>query len=171
MTDPLPRDSMFLKRQFDAQIIVLCVRWYVTYKLSYRDLVAMMAERGVHVSHTTIMRWVQRYVPEFQKRWSRFACPVGRSWRVDETYILVKGRWCYLYRAVDKRGRTVDFQLSESRGIEAAKAFFRQALTTHPARPRGRSRWTGMFRATEQSGCCDVSIRHGVGSNCAAAAT
>ena len=95
----------------------------------------MMAERGVLVSHTTIMRWVHRYIPEFEKRWGRFARTVGRSWRVDETYILVKGRWCYLYRAVDKQGRTVDFQLSESRGIEAAKAFFRKALTTHPARP------------------------------------
>ena len=69
---------MFLKRQFDAEIIVLCVRWYVTYKLSYRDLVAMMAERGVHVSHTTIMRWVQRYVPEFQKRLEPIRMP-GRQ--------------------------------------------------------------------------------------------
>ena len=135
VTKPLARDQIYLKRQFDAEIIVLCVRWYITYKLSYRDLVAMMAERRVRVSHTTIMRWVQRYVPEFQKRWSRFSRPVGRSWRVDETYILVKGRWCYLYRAVDKQGCTVDFQLSESRGIEAAKAFFRKALTTHPTRP------------------------------------
>ena len=135
MTTPVARDSMFLKRQFDSEIIVLCVRWYITYKLSYRDLVAMMAERGVWVSHTTIMRWVHRYIPEFEKRWGRFARTVGRSWRVDETYILVKGRWCYLYRAVDKQGRTVDFQLSESRSIEAAKAFFRKALTTYPERP------------------------------------
>ena len=135
MTKPLPRDVIYLNRQFDAEIIVLCVRWYVTYKLSFRDLVAMMAERGVLVSHTTIMRWVQRYVPEFEKRWGRFARAVGRSWRVDETYISIKGRWCYLYRAVGKQGRTVDFRLSETRGIEAAKAFFRKALASHPERP------------------------------------
>ena len=79
MTKPLARDQIYLKHQFDAEIIVLCVRWYISYKLSYRDLVAMMAERGVRVSHTIIMRWVQRYVPEFQKGWSRFSRPVGRS--------------------------------------------------------------------------------------------
>jgi hypothetical protein len=80
-------------------VIVLCVRWYVTYKLSSRDLREMMAERGVEVAHTTILRWVQRYVPEFEKRWGVCAGPVGLSWRVDETYIKVKGRWTYLYRA------------------------------------------------------------------------
>ena len=73
MTKPLERDAIYLKRHFDAEIIVLCVRWYVTYKLSYRDLAAMMAERAVVVSHTTIMRWVIRYAPEFEKRWSRFS--------------------------------------------------------------------------------------------------
>ena len=79
VTKPLARDQIYLKRQFDAEFIVLCGRRYITYKLSYRDLVAMMAERGVRVSHTIIMRWVQRYVPEFQKGWSRFSRPVGRS--------------------------------------------------------------------------------------------
>lgn len=93
MTKPLERDAIYLKRQFDAEIIVLCVRWYITYKLSYRDLAAMMAERAVVVSHTTIMRWVIRYAPEFEKRWSRFSRSVGCSWRVDETYIAIKGNW------------------------------------------------------------------------------
>ncbi len=69
----------------------------------------MMTERGVILSHTTILRWVQRYVPEFEKHWSRYARPVGTSWRVDETYIKVGGRWTYLYRAVDRQGLTVDF--------------------------------------------------------------
>ncbi len=78
--------------------------------------------------HTTILRWVQRYVPEFEKRWSRYARAVGGSWRCDETYIRVKGRWTYLYRAVDKVGRTVDFYLSETRDVNAAKHFFRQAM-------------------------------------------
>ena len=86
MTKRQDRDAIYVKRQFDTEIIVLCVRWYITYRLSYRDLVAMMAERGVIISHTTIMRWVIRYVPEFEKRWNRFARPIGSSWRVDETY-------------------------------------------------------------------------------------
>ncbi len=78
--------SLFRGRHFDRVIIILCIRWYITYKLSYRDLVEMMAERGVDISHTTILRWVQRYVPEFEKCWHRYARPVGTSWRVDETY-------------------------------------------------------------------------------------
>ena len=123
--------ALFHGRHFDRSIIILCVRWYVTYKLSYRDLVEMMAERGVTVSHTTILRWVQRFVPVFEKRWSRYARPVGTSWRVDETYIRVKGRWTYLYRAVDKRGLTVDFLLSEHRDIAAAKQFFIRAVGRH----------------------------------------
>src|SRR5665811_861918 len=80
-------DELFKGRHFDREIIVLCVRWYLRYKLSFRDLVEMMAERGLSLAHTTIMRWIQRYVPEFEKRWSRFARLAGRSWRVDETYV------------------------------------------------------------------------------------
>ena len=91
----------------------------------------MMAERGVAVSHTTIMRWIQRFVPEFEKRWNRYGRRVGSSWRVDETYIKVRGRWNYLYRAVDKHGLTVDFLLSEHRDIAAAKRFFTGAVVQH----------------------------------------
>jgi len=80
MTRPIARDPIYRRRRFDAEIIELCVRWYITYRLSYRDLVAMMAER----SHTTIHRWVIRFVPEFENRWNRFARPVNSSWRVDE---------------------------------------------------------------------------------------
>jgi transposase-like protein len=93
VTKPIARDRIYRRRGFDAEIIELCVRWYASYRLSYRDLVELMADRGVAVAHTTIMRWVIRYVPEFEKRWNRFARPVGRSWRVDETYIPVRGRW------------------------------------------------------------------------------
>jgi transposase-like protein len=128
--------SLFHGRHFDRSIIILCVRWYVTYKLSYRDLVEIMAERGVDVSHTSILRWVQRYVPEFEKRWSRYARPVGTSWRVDETYIRVGGRWTYLYRAIDRRGLTVDFLLSEHRDIAAAKRFFTGAVERYGAPDR-----------------------------------
>ena len=92
MTKPIARDLMYRKRAFDAEIIELCVRWYITYRLSYRDLQAMMAERGIVASHSTILHWVSRYVPEFEKRWNRFARPVNTSWRVDETYIKVLGR-------------------------------------------------------------------------------
>lgn len=128
--------ELFRGRHFDREIILLCVRWYVTYSLSSRDLVEMMAERGLAISHTTILRWVQRFVPEFVKRWKHLAVPVGRSWRVDETYVRIAGRWCYLYRAVDKQGRTVDFRLSARRDVAAAKAFFRQALELHGRTPR-----------------------------------
>src|SRR5262245_66236460 len=92
--------ALFKRHHFDREIIILCVRWYITYKLSYRDLRAMRAERGIDLVHTTIMRWVQRYVPTFEKRWGRFTRPVGSSWRLDETYIKVKGKWAYLYRGV-----------------------------------------------------------------------
>src|SRR5689334_13400840 len=118
-------------RHFDREVIILCVRWYLRYKLSSRDLVEMMSERGIAVAHTTILRWVQRYVPVFERQWSRYARPVGGSWRCDETYIKVKGRWTYLYRAVDKQGRTVDFLLSERRDVAAAKRFFRKAMKSH----------------------------------------
>ena len=111
MTEPAAAQELFRGRHFDQEIIVLCVRWYLTLKLSSRDLVQMMAERGIGLAHTTILRWVQRYVPDFEKRWNQYARAVGDSWRVDETYIKVKGQWVYLYRAVDRQGRTVDFPL------------------------------------------------------------
>jgi transposase-like protein len=91
----------------------------------------MMAERGVVVAHSTILRWVTWYVPEYEKRWNRFARPVGTSWRTDETHISIRGKWHYLYRAVDKQGKTVDFLLRRDRGIAAAQAFFRKALATN----------------------------------------
>src|SRR4030095_8663336 len=134
MTPP-PSLALFKGRHFDQEIIVLCVRWYLSFKLSSRDLVRMMAERRVVLAHTTILRWVQRYVPEFEKCWSRYARDVDGSWRCDETYIKVRGHWTYLYRAVDKQGRTVDFLLSERRDVAAAKCFLHKAMK-HQVTPR-----------------------------------
>lgn len=121
-------EELFAGRHFDREVILLCVRWYLRYKLSFRDLVEMMAERGLHLAHTTILRWVRSFASDFIKRWNRFGISVGRSWRVDETYIKVRGRWVYLYRAVDKTGQTVDFRLSSRRDVAAAKAFFKKAI-------------------------------------------
>src|ERR1019366_7780644 len=135
-TRMLSMDDLFKVRHFDREIIILCVRWYLRFKLSFRDLVEMMAERGISLSHTTIMRWIARYVPEFEKRWNRFACRVGTSWRVNETDVKIKGRWTYLYRAVDKQGKTVDFLLRAKRDVAAAKAFFRRAFKSQGRLPR-----------------------------------
>jgi len=87
----VPAEELFTGRHFDAEIVVLCVRWYLSFKLSYRDLVSMMSERGIKLAHTTILRWVQHYMPEFEKRWKRYARAVGDSWRMDETYVKVRG--------------------------------------------------------------------------------
>src|ERR1700751_3263798 len=133
MGEPTSGRALFKGRHFDSEIIILCVRWYLAFKLSSRDLVQMMAERGIVLAHTTILRWVQRYVPDFEKRWNHYARSVGDSWRVDETYLKVRGQWVYLYRAVDKEGRTVDFLLSKRRDVAAAKRFFSGATKQHGA--------------------------------------
>ncbi|MCB8878594.1 IS6 family transposase, partial [Acidisoma silvae] len=129
-------DDLFSGRHFDREIIILCIRWYLRFKLSFRDLVEMMEERGLPMAHTTIMRWVRRYIPEFERRWQRFAIPAGQSWRVDETYIKVRGEWVYLYRAVDRYGQTVDFRLSRRRDVAAAKAFLNKAIKRQGSAPR-----------------------------------
>jgi transposase-like protein len=96
----------------------------------------MMAERGLSMAHTTIMRWVHHYVPEFERRWNRFARPVGPSWHVDETYVKIRGKWVYLYQAGDREGKTVDLRLSSKRDVAAAKAFFRKAIKGQGSTPR-----------------------------------
>ena len=121
--------SDFKWRHFQGDVILWAVRWYCRYGISYRDLEQMMGERGVPVDHSTIYRWVQKYAPEIEKRlrwhWRR---PQSTSWRVDETYVKVRGQWTYLYRAVDKFGNTIDFYLSPTRNAKAAKRFLGKAL-------------------------------------------
>ncbi len=103
-------DELFAGRHFDREVIILCVRWYLRFKLSFRDLVEMMAERGLPLAHTTIMRWVLHYAPGFDRRWKRFSRAVGSSWRVNKTYVKIRNQWVYLYRAVDREGKTVNFR-------------------------------------------------------------
>ena len=122
----VPIEDVFKGRHFDRQIIVLCVSWYTSFKLSLRDLVFMMADRGISLTHTTILRC--HYLPRIRNELRRYARPVGGSWRMDETFIKVHGQWVYLYRAVDKAGQTVDFYLSRNRDVNAAKSFLRSAM-------------------------------------------
>jgi transposase-like protein len=130
-------DNPFKWRHYESEIILLCVRWYLRYALSYRDLEEMMTERGLSVAHTTIYRWVQAYVPEIDKRCRPHLRQTNDSWRVDETYVKVRGKWMYLYRAVDSAGQTLDFLLNQTRSARAAKRFFRKVLgRSHFITPR-----------------------------------
>jgi transposase-like protein len=127
----------FKWRHFEKEIILLNVRWYLRYPLSYRHLEEMMLDRNLEVDHTTIFRWVQAYSPEIEKR-SRFhVMKTNDSWRTDETYVKINGKWRYLYRAVDSRGNTIDFLLRAKRDKAAAKRFFQKALKArHNVNPR-----------------------------------
>jgi putative transposase len=122
---------MFKGRHFDRSVILLCIRWYLAYNLSLRNLEEMMAERGISVDHATIHRWGVRYSPELLKRFNLRKRSVSLKWHVDETYIKVRGRWMYLYRAIDSNGDTVEFWFSERRNLTAAKRFLRKALKRH----------------------------------------
>ncbi len=122
----------FKWRQFKRDIILMLVRWYLAYSLSYRDIEELAAERGLKVDHSTIQRWVVFYAPqleeEFRKKHKR---PVNVSWRMDETYLKIKGKDVYLYRAVDKFGATIDFKLAEKRDKKAAFSFFQKCINQH----------------------------------------
>ena len=118
----------FKGSHFERDVILLAVRWYVAYPISYRQLEEMMAEHGVEVDHATLNRWVIKYVPLLETEFRARKQPVGSSWRMDETYVKVKGSWKYLYRAVDKAGATVDFLLTAKRDRKAALRFLRKAI-------------------------------------------
>ncbi len=127
----------FKWRHYEGEIILLCVRWYLRYTLSYRYLEEMMSERGLSVCHTTIFRWVQRFAFELEKRMRPHLKKNNDSWRVDETYVKVRGKWLYLYRAVDSQGQILVFLLNQTRSKRAAKRFFRKVLgQSHVAHPR-----------------------------------
>ncbi len=128
---------MFKWRQTEPGLILCAVRWYLRYSLSLRDVEELLEERGLSADHTTVWRWVQCYAPELEQRLRRYLKPTNKSWRVDETYVRVNGRWCYLYRAIDSTGATIDFLLSVLRDAEAAKRLFRKALS-NPSHPQPR---------------------------------
>ena len=114
--------------RFPKEIILLCIRWYAAYPLSYRNLEEMMQERGVYVDHSSVSRWAVKFLPMLEKIFRKHKRPVGVSWRMDETYIKVNGQWKYLYRAVDKEGATIDFLLRAKRDTVAARRFFEKAM-------------------------------------------
>ena len=129
--------SIFKWRHYQSEVILVCVRWYLSYSLSYRQVAEKVNERGLDIHHTTVFRWVQEYSPQIEKRCRPHLKFTNDSWRVDETYILVKGKQKYLYRAVDSMGNTLDFLLTAKRNAKAAKRFFRKTLRAiHTSSPR-----------------------------------
>ena len=151
------RPALFRGRHFEDVVIVLCVRWYLRYSLSYRDLEEMMTERGLSIDHVTIWRWVQRYAPILNQRIRRELRRPNRSWRIDETYVKVAGNWAYLYRAVDSTGETIEFMLSPKRDLIAAKLFLRLALSGGGPPPRvinvdGHPAYASAITQLKQSG-------------------
>jgi len=160
------RGVLFQKRQFAAEIIVTCVRWYLRFSLSLRDVEELMAERGLSVDHTTIWRWTQFYAPEVQRRLRGKVKHKGATWHIDETFVRISGRWMYLFRAVDSGGQTVDFYLSETRDREAAKCFLKRALANPDNRPphvfaRDRLRsYPAAIRELQKEGHLRHTCRH-----------
>jgi len=118
----------FKGRHFQHDMILQSMRWYLAYALSYRDIEEMMAERGFSVDHSTIHRWVLHYPLQLDAAFRRKKKRVGKRWRMDETYIKVKGQWKYYYRAVDKQGQTIDFLLTAKRDAKVAVRFFKKAI-------------------------------------------
>jgi len=160
--------NIFKYRHFKYDIIIWAVRWYCKYGISYRDLEEMLKERGVDVDHSTIYRWVQYYAPKILDKLKSYWKPqFGYSWRVDETYIKVKGKWMYLYRALDKFGNTIDFYLAKTRNTNAAKYFLTKALKSMPkcSHPKtiNTDKHPAYAKAIEQlkaAKICSVTLKH-----------
>lgn len=122
----------FKGRHFEKIIILIAVRWYIAYSLSYRNIEEMLKERGISIGHATINRWVIKYSPQLEKEFrKKHKRSVGMSWRMDEIYVKNRGKWTYLYRAVDKQGNTIDFLLSAKRDRKAALRFFKKAIRSN----------------------------------------
>jgi transposase-like protein len=160
------RPAIFKWWQTEPGLILCAVRWYLRYSLSLRDVEELLEERGLNVDHTTVWRWVQYYGPELEQRLRKHLKPTNKSWRVDETYVGVKGRWCYLYRAIDSRGATIDFLLSALRDADATKRLFRKALSdrSHP-QPRVINTdlapiYSSAIRDTKKEGTLRTRCRH-----------
>ncbi|TDQ10904.1 transposase-like protein [Phyllobacterium brassicacearum] len=156
---------MFKGRHFDRSIILLCVRWYLAYGLSLRNLEEMMQERNIHVDHSTVHRWVLRFSSQLLERLNKRKRSVTAKWHVDETYVKVRGKWMYFYRAIDSVGDTVEFFFSEHRDLAAAKRFFNKALNRH-GRP-DRVVIDGSQTNREAIISCDMidRLRSGYGKN------
>jgi transposase-like protein len=161
--------GLFKWRQFEPEVILLAVGWYLRFSLSYRDVEELLAERGLHADHVTIWRWVQRYAPDLEKRLRKRLNATNDSWRVDETYVRVKGQWRYLYRAVDSSGATLDFLLTATQDAEAARRFLAKALgrQNHP-KPRvihtdGHRAYPPALERLKAEGVLDETCRHRVG--------
>jgi transposase, IS6 family len=131
------KPAEFKWRQFGPQVILMAVGWYLRYSLSYRDVEELVRERGLSVDHVTVWRWVQHFAPEIDRRLRPHLKATNKSWRVDETYIRVKGKWTYLYRAVDSTGAGIDFLLSARRGCSRRQAVLSEGIAfTEPPHPR-----------------------------------
>lgn len=165
------RPPLFQKRWFEPTVIVTCVRWYLRYSLSLREVRALIAERGVFVHHTSIWRWTQTYGPEIYRRLQGAVKRKSATWHMDETFVRISGKWLYLFRAVDSAGQTVDFYLSETRDREAAKLFLKKALANSDNRaPRvfardGLRSYPAAIRELQREGhvhrrCCQRTRRY-----------
>ncbi len=146
----MTKSNPFKWRHYEAEIILRCVRWYLSYSLSYRQVAAIVNERGLNVHYTTVFRWVQKYAPEIDKRCRSYFHSTNDSWRVEETYIKVKGKWKYLYQAVDSQGNTLDFLLTAKRDSITAKRFFKKMLkASHTQTP-------GVINVDKNANCPQV---------------
>lgn len=116
------------RMRFHMEVIWRCLFWYFRYSISLRHVAEMMLDRGIKVSHVSIYNWILKFTPQFEKKFRKYKLPVNTSWRLDETYIKIKGKWKYLYRAVDKHAQTIDFLLTAKRDKKAAKRFLKRAV-------------------------------------------
>ena len=149
----LPISALFKWRQFEPEVILMAVGWYLRFSLSYREVEELLAERGLHADHVTVWRWVQRYAPEIEQRLRSRLKQTNDSWRVDESYIRVKGNWRYLYRAVDSSGATLDLSPLGQAGRGPSKALPGQSLgSTEPSRAACQQhRWACGLPARDRS--------------------